>query len=78
VKLKIASAHMASSGDAALCFNDMLSLRGLQPSREQHRKSRTLIFIAAPHQQFAANPLDKGSNNPHSQSFAGGWIKSFR
>jgi hypothetical protein len=31
------------------------------PSGEQHRKSRTSVFIAALDQQFAANSFDKGS-----------------
>src|SRR5271166_4846579 len=49
-----------------------------EQSGEQHRKSRALVLIASTNPQFTADPLDKRPNNPHSQSFAGGWIKSFR
>jgi hypothetical protein len=55
------STHTANSCEAALSFNDMINLHRF-PSREQHRKSRIFVFIAAPDQQFAANPFDKGSN----------------
>src|SRR5271165_5062585 len=49
-----------------------------EQSGEQHRKSRALVLIASTNPQFAAYPFDKRPNNPHSQSFAGGWVKSCR
>jgi hypothetical protein len=39
---------------------------------------RALVLIASTNPQFTADPFDKRPNNPHSQAFAGGWIKSFR
>ena len=47
-------------------------------SREQHRKSRALVVITSTNVQFIADPFDGRPDNFHSQSFAGGWIKSFR
>ena len=44
-------------------------------SREQDRNARALVVIASTNPQFTADPVDKRPNNPHSQSFAGGWIK---
>ena len=52
--------------------------RFVPQSGKQHRKSRALVFIASTNPQFTADPFDKRPNNPHSQSFAGGWIESFR
>jgi hypothetical protein len=52
--------------------------RLFQQSEEQHRKSRTLVTIAATDPQFTADLFDKRPNNPHSQSLAIGWIKTLR
>src|SRR5664279_6207277 len=46
--------------------------------REQHRKLGASVLVASTNLQFTANAFDKRPNNPHSQSFAGRWIKSFR
>src|ERR1700677_2394449 len=47
-------------------------------SGEQYRKSRAFTQIAWIDPQFTANSPDERPDDPHSQSFAGGWIKSFR
>jgi hypothetical protein len=45
---------------------------------KQHCKSRTSVLVGATNPQFTADLFDKSSNDPHSQSFAGGGIESFR
>ena len=47
-------------------------------SGEQHCKSRALVLVIPTNSQFTADLFDKSSNDPHSQSFAGGGIESFR
>ena len=39
---------------------------------------RALVPIASTNPQFTADLFDKRANNPHSQSFAVGWINSLR
>ena len=45
-------------------------------SREQHRKSRTLVVITSTNVQFTTDPFDERPDNFHSQSLASEWIKS--
>jgi hypothetical protein len=54
------------------------SPRFVPESSKQHRKSRALVLVSAINSRFTANLFDKRSNDPHSQSFAGDGIETFR
>src|SRR5580658_1573366 len=80
------SCRPVPSGMPAASAQDWRPLRSLfpfchsfcGPSGEQHRKPRAFALIASTDPQFTADPLDDRSNDPHSQSFAGGRIETLR